>query len=261
MIVTALVLLAIGLIAGLLAGLFGIGGGLIIVPAVTGLLVFRGLDSQLAVTVAVATSLATMLMTAASAVWFHHRRRVVDWPTIARLAPAMALGAAFGAWAAMAVSGDVVSRVFAVVAAITGVRMLLARAPRVATREPEPRGWWLVGPAIGAVSAMVGIGGGTFNVPWLARNGYEMVRAVAIASACGWPIALGGAATFALTRTEPALPGQMLGYLWLPGVAAIGIGGVMGAPAGVALAHRLSASGLRRLFGAVLIVVAIRMAW
>lgn len=254
-------MLAIGLIAGLLAGLFGIGGGLIIVPALTGLLVFRGLDAQTAVTVAVATSLATMLLTAASAVWFHHRRSMVDWPTVVRLAPAMAVGGALGALAALAVSGDIVARVFAVVAAITGVRMILASQARVVRREPKPRGWWLAGPVIGAVSAMVGIGGGTFSVPWLARNGYPMVRAVAIASACGWPIAFGGAATFALAQPGVALPGQMLGYLWLPGAAVIGIGGVIGAPAGVSLAHRLSAAGLRRLFGAVLIVVAIRMAW
>ncbi|MFW5926826.1 MAG: sulfite exporter TauE/SafE family protein [Wenzhouxiangella sp.] len=261
MTLTALVLLLIGLIAGVLAGLFGIGGGLVIVPALTALLVFQGIEAHVAVTIAVASSLASMLLTAVSAVWFHHRRGIVDWAAIVRIAPAMTIGAALGAWAAMSVSGEIVARVFALVAAVTGTRMILARATRVAARQPRPRLWWLAGPPIGAVSAMVGIGGGTFNVPWLARNGYEMVRAVAIASACGWPIALGGAAMFALAETGPDMPEGMLGFLWWPGAVVIGLGGLAAAPAGVALAHRLSSTGLRRLFGVVLILVAVRMAW
>ena len=254
-----LILLVVGIIAGILAGLFGIGGGLVIVPALVWLLLAQGLDSNTAMPVAVATSLATMLLTACSAVWFHQRRGALDWTAVARLAPAVAAGGAFGAALAVVIPGGALAIVFAVVAALIGLRMILAAGTRVLERTAFPRFWWLAGPVIGAVSAMVGIGGGTFNVPYLARNGYSMVRAVAIASACGWPIAAGGALVFALSEVTEHTLAWHVGHVWLPGMVLIGLGGMLGAPAGVALAHRLPATRLRRLFGVVLILVAIRM--
>lgn len=255
------VLLLIGLAAGILAGLLGIGGGLVIVPAVTALLVLQSVEENVAVPVAVATSLSTMLLTAVSAVWFHARRDAIDWPTITRLGTGVALGAAAGAVLATLVSGETLARVFAVIAAFIGLRMLFVRAPKSAARPPFPRLWWLAGPFIGAASALVGIGGGTFNVPYLARNGYSMVQSVANASACGWPIALAGSLVFAWLSPVGPRPDHLLGHVWLPGTLAIGIGGVLAAPLGVALAHRLPAAGLRRVFGGVLLVVAFRMAW
>lgn len=261
MLATACVLLLIGLGAGVLAGLLGIGGGLVIVPALTAVLLVRQVGEDIAVPMAVATSLATMLLTAASAVWFHHRRGAVDWPTVARLATGVAAGAAAGALLATALPGAVLARIFAVIAAAIGLRMVLAAVPKPSDRRPRARAWWLFGPLIGAGSAMVGIGGGTFNVPYLVRNGYAMVPAVAIASACGWPIALAGAATFALVAPDGPPPWYSLGHVWLPGMLMVGIGGILAAPLGVALAHRLPAAGLRRVFGIVLIAVAVRMAW
>jgi uncharacterized membrane protein YfcA len=254
-------LLLIGLAAGVLAGLLGIGGGLVIVPALTALLVLREIDENVAVPVAVATSLATMLLTAASAVWFHHRRGAIDWPTIARLGSGVAAGAAGGALLATAVSGTSLARIFAVIAAVIGLRMILVSSPGTAPRPPFPRAWWLAGPAIGAASALVGIGGGSFNVPYLTRNGYPMVRAVASASACGWPIALAGTVVFALLAPGGDGPSWLLGHVWLPGMLVVGAGGLAAAPLGVTLAHRLPAARLRRIFGGVLVLVAIRMAW
>ena len=261
MLVSVLFLLLIGLAAGVLAGLLGIGGGLVIVPAVTALLLVEQVDENVAVPVAVATSLSTMLLTAISAVWFHQRRGAVDWMTIARLGSGVAVGAAAGALLATLVSGETLARVFAVIAAVIGLRMVLAARPRPADRMPFPRHWWLAGPAIGSASALVGIGGGTFNVPYLARNGYTMVQAVANASACGWPIALAGTLVFVLRAPQGPGPGLLLGYVWLPGMLLIGLGGVLAAPLGVALAHRLPAASLRRVFGGALILVAVRMAW
>ncbi len=254
-----LILLVVGAVAGILAGLLGIGGGLVIVPALVWLLVAQGLDGNLAVPVAVATSLATMLLTAASAVWFQHRRGALDWIAVARLAPAVAVGAAAGAGLAVVIPGRALALIFAFIVAAIGLRMLFATSTRISERPAFPRLWWIIGPIIGAVSAMIGIGGGTFNVPYLARNGYVMVRAVAIASACGWPIAAGGALVFILSTVE--LPGLNwhIGYVWLPGMVLIGLAGMLAAPAGVALAHHLPAARLRRLFGGVLILVAIRM--
>lgn len=255
-----LILLFVGVIGGVLAGLLGIGGGLVIVPALVWLLLSQGLEPDVAVPVAVATSLATMLLTATSAVWFQNRRGALDWPAVARLAPAVAIGAAAGAGLAVVIPGRALALVFAIIAAIIGSRMVLVTAVRVVDRPAFPRLWWLAGPVIGAVSAMIGIGGGTFNVPYLARNGYVMVRAVAIASACGWPIAAGGALVFALTSVDSQALTWHIGHVWLPGMLVIGLAGMLSAPAGVALAHRLPAVRLRRLFGVILILVAIRLA-
>ena len=250
-----------GLAAGVLAGLLGIGGGLIIVPALTFLLRWQGADVEVAVPMAVATSLGTMLLTSASAIWFHDRRQGIDWSAVARLGPAVAGGALLGALLAAQLPGLLLGRIFAVLAAGIGLRMLLAvRTPR-ADRPPWPRGWFVIGPVIGAVSAIMGIGGGSFNVPYLVRNGYPMVRAVAIASACGWPIALGGLLGFVIAGWGQVLFDHSVGYIHLPGLIVIGVAGALAAPAGVALAHRLPATHLKRIFGFLLLLIAIRMAW
>ncbi|NDY95828.1 sulfite exporter TauE/SafE family protein [Wenzhouxiangella limi] len=256
-----LLLLITGLTAGLLAGLLGIGGGLVIVPALSFLLRARGVEVEIAVPVAVATSLGTMLLTSASAVWFHARRDAVHWPTVARLAPAMAVGAGLGAVFAAALPGQLLAKVFALLAALIGIRMLLSLNPSRPPISPYPRGWWLAGPAIGGVSALMGIGGGSFNVPYLVRNGFAPVQAVAIASACGWPIALGGVVGFLIAGWNQHLLDLSLGYLFWPGVVVVGMAGAVSAPAGVALAHRLPAAGLRRIFGLLLLLIAVRMFW
>jgi uncharacterized protein len=254
-------LIATGMLAGILAGLLGIGGGLVIVPALTFILLAQGAGPDLAVPMAVATSLGTMLMTSASAIWFHDRRGGIDWPCVGRLAPMVGFGALAGAWLATSISGPMLARVFAVVAALIGMRMLLQQSTSRAERTAFPRGWYVAGPAIGAVSAMIGIGGGSFNVPYLARNGYPIVQAVAIASTCGWLIALGGVTGFIILGWGQSGWPSSLGYLYLPGLIVIGLGGMAGAPLGVSLAHRLPARRLGQVFGGVLILVAIRMAW
>ncbi|TVS11872.1 MAG: sulfite exporter TauE/SafE family protein [Wenzhouxiangella sp.] len=250
-----------GLVAGVLAGLLGIGGGLVIVPALAFILRWQGADVEIAVPMAVATSLGTMLLTSASAIWFHDRRHGIDWPVVARLGPAVAGGALLGALLAAQLPGLLLGRIFAVLAAVIGLRMLLAVNPPQSDRAPFPRAWALIGPLIGAVSAIMGIGGGSFNVPYLARNGFPMVRAVAIASACGWPIALGGLLGFVIAGWGQVLFDHSIGYVHLPGLIVIGLGGALGAPAGVALAHRLPATHLKRIFGFLLLVIAVRMAW
>lgn len=253
-------LLIIGLSAGLLAGLLGIGGGLVIVPAVTALLGARGLAVEVAVPIAVATALASMLLTSAGSALAHARSAAMDWAAVARLAPALALGAVGGAWLATGLGGVVLARVFAAITALIGLRMLLGRNERRHAIAPRPRGWWWAGPGIGAVSAMIGIGGGSFNVPYLMRNGYSTIQAVAIAAACGWAIALAGSAGFVVRgHAQDSLPG-MFGYLYLPGVVLIGIGGLVAAPLGVRLAHRLGSIRLARVFGAFLLLVAVHMA-
>lgn len=251
-------LLAIGSLAGVLAGLLGIGGGLVIVPALTAWLAADGIASDAAVPVAVATALGSMLLTSAASALAHHRRSMVDWPEVARLGPSVAVGAAVGAWLATSIPGGWLARIFAVCTALIALRMLAGGASATRAVPPRLRGWPLAGPVIGTLSALIGIGGGSFNVPYMAWNGFPVLRAVATAAACGWPIALAGSLVFVARPGAPELPGT-IGYWYLPGVLWIGLGAVLTAPLGAALAHRLGSARLARVFGLFLLIVAARM--
>ena len=253
-------LILIGMLAGLLAGLLGIGGGLVIVPAMTALLLAQGAPLDLALPMAVATALGSMLLTSASSAWAHARRGNPDWSAALRLGPAVAVGSALGAWLASEIPGQALARVFAVLVGLIALRMLLTPEPAPRRVPPAARGWWWFGPISGALSAMVGIGGGSFNVPYLRFNGYPMLVSVGTAAACGWPIALAGSAAFmcqGLGRVD--WPGS-LGYAHLNGSVTIGLVGALTAPAGVWLATRIGSAALTRLFALFLLLVAGRMA-
>lgn len=247
-----MLLVGVGLSAGVLAGLFGIGGGLIIVPAVTFVLISQGLPADVAVPTAVATSLGSMLLTSARAVWSHHRRIGFDRTTVRALAPGMMAGAAAGVWLTNRLPVVWVSGVFAGLVTLIGLRMMWAHTLSAPTRSARPRGAIAATALMGSASAMVGIGGGSLLVPYLIWNGYASVQAVALASAMGWLLALMGVLTFVVI--EPSAI-QLGSIVW------VGLAGAITAPVGVAWAHRLSSTRLRRLFGLVLLVVAFGMFW
>lgn len=256
-----LALIAVGAVAGILAGLLGIGGGLVIVPAVTALLITQGAAIDLAVPMAVATALGSMLLTSAASAWSHARRGSLDWGAVLRLGPAVAIGALLGARFATGLSGPALARLFAAITAIIALRMLAGAIDGRREVRPQVRAWPVAGPLIGGVSAMIGIGGGSFNVPYLVWNGYSTIRAVGIAAACGWPIALAGSAGFVIEGWGRELWASSLGYLYLPGAVLIGLAGSLAAPLGAKLAHRIGSEMLGRVFGIFLLLVALRMAW
>jgi len=255
------ILMLIGILAGLLAGLFGIGGGLVIVPGLTWLLLSQGMMLDFAMPIAVASALGSMVLTSASSALAHARKQALDWPSVWRLAPTLALGALLGAWLAVRLSGQWLSWIFALFAAWIGVRMIFGVGQeKAADRSPRARGWWLFGPLIGALSAMLGIGGASFNVPYLTRNGFSAIQAVAIAAACGWFLALAGSLGFMLQTSSGAHWPGLLGYWYWPAVLIIGIVGMLTAPLGASLAHRIGSLRLAQWFGFLLLIVAMRMA-
>lgn len=256
-----LALILIGALAGVLAGLFGIGGGLVIVPALVWLLTAQGAALDLAMPMAVASALGSMLLTSASSTWAHSRKQALDWSAVARLGPTLALGAVFGAWLAVRIPGQTLAMLFAAFAAWVGLRMVFGFGRKqAAEREAKARQWWVFGPGIGAASAMLGIGGASFNVPYLVRNGYDTMHAVAIAAACGWLLALAGSIGFIFQAGAQSVWPNSLGYWYWPAVLVIGLTGLLSAPLGANLAHRLGSARLARLFGLLLLVVAVRMA-
>lgn len=255
-----LLYLLLGMFAGLAAGLLGIGGGLIIVPVLVFIFQQQQFSSEVIVHLAVGTSLTTIVLTSISSVRSHHQHGAVQWPVFVRMAPAIVLGALLGSVIADEMPTRVLKWVFAIFELTVATQMILAYRPNPHRVLPNWPGLSLAGTLIGAVSAVVGIGGGTMTVPFLVWCNVAMRKAVATAAACGLPIALAGAAGFILNGwNEPALPPWSSGYVYWPAFAGIVATSVLFAPLGARLAHRLPAAQLKRIFALLLYALGIRM--
>jgi len=254
-------LLGAGAFAGLLAGLFGVGGGIVIVPALFSLLTAYGYPPDLAMHVATGTSLATIIPTGLSSARAHNTRGSVDWNVMRMLAPSTAIFAFVGAFAAQGLGGHILLIVFAVFAALVAVLMLRGQKGFALVKEvPKGHGRHALGGAIGLLSSMLGIGGGTMSVPTLAACGYKMTLAVGTGSALGLFIALPGALGFILTGwSATGLPPLSVGYVNIPALIVIAPLSVLFAPLGARLAHKLPELWLRRGFALFLLLMALRM--
>ncbi len=250
--------LATGALAGLLAGLLGIGGGAIIVPALIGIFGYLHLDGVWAPHQAVATSLATIIATGSVSAYSHHRRNALDWPAFRQLGPALLIGAGLGALAGGQIAPIWLQRLFALFLLYTGARMLLRKqlsAPRPFPLPPRVLG---VGVGFGLLSAVLGVGGGILVVPFLARHGIELRRAVGTASACGVPIAAAGSLGFIISGWDRAgLPPHSFGFIYWPAVLAIVATSMPFANLGTRLAHRLPTSAVKRIFALLLLLVGV----
>ena len=251
--------LVLGAAAGVLAGLFGIGGGLIIVPALVLMLELQGVSGEVTAHLAVGTSLASVVFTSLSSVHTHHARGAVRWDLFRPMVLGILVGAAFGAITAGALSGEVLQQVIGLFVVLVAIRMVTGWSPRAGQRRPMRAELGGVGGVIGWLSAMVGIGGGTLTVPYLTWSGTRMQQAVGTSAACGFPIAVSGALTNSLVGWgRDGLPAYSAGFIHLPAVLGIVVMSVPCARLGAQLAHRLNELWLKRLFALVLITVGVR---
>lgn len=252
----------IGLLAGFLAGYLGIGGGLILVPTLSWLFARDPATAAFAIHLAVATSLATMLLTSLSSIRSHHRRGAVLWPVVLTLAPGLAAGAIGGAMLAVQISTGTLAAVFGVYAALAGVQLISGKEIAGEKPLPGPLASSLTGLVIGAVSSLVGIGGGSMTVPWLLWHGRAARQSIATAAACGYPIALAGTLTFILlgNMNDGGSHGTGVGgFVHLPALAGVVVFSVLAAPMGVAAVHKSPPGLVRRIFGVFLLLVAVKM--
>ena len=253
-----LVYLALGACAGVLAGLLGIGGGLVLVAALAWLLPRHGVPADAAMHVALASSMASIVLTATSSARAHHSRGSVLWPTVAWMVPGVLLGGWLGSRFAISLDGDVLRWCVAGYCFVIAAQMLLSKSASTGGVDIAPRGPFYTGAGvgIGAVSAVVGIGGGSMTVPLLVWRGVAPVRAVGTSSANGIFIALGAALGYALQAPTGALPLQgAVGYVYLPAAVGVAIASVLAAPYGTRLAHALSGDALKRVFAGFLVLV------
>jgi uncharacterized membrane protein YfcA len=254
--------LLIGAASGILAGLFGVGGGVIVVPAL--ILLFAQIDmvSEWIPHLAVGSSLAAIVGTGAASTYAHQGRGAVRWDLVVRLAPGIVLGAWLGAALAGIIPELWLTRLFAAFLAYVGIRMLVPRRSRRDRTLPGPVGMWAAGGGIGTLSALVGIGGGTLTVPFLSNRGLDMRKAVGTSAACGLPIALAGAIGYMVVGwSREGLPEASTGFVYWPAVGAILLASMPTAPLGASLAHRLPVALLKRLFGVFLLLIALRLAY
>ncbi|GAC1607968.1 MAG: sulfite exporter TauE/SafE family protein [Ramlibacter sp.] len=249
--------LLLGLVMGFLAGLLGLGGGMVIVPVVTFLLGLKGFPADQRVKIAVATSLATICFTSITSVRAHHRRGAVLWPVVVRLAPGILLGSALGAQIAVAMSGKVLSVFFAAFVSFSATQMLLDRKPRPNRTLPGTPGMLAAGGVIGVISALVGAGGAFISVPFMQWCNVKIHNAVATSAALGFPVAVAGTVSYMLASTHlSAMPPGTLGYVYLPALFVISAASMSTAPWGARTAHRLDVRPLRRVFAVVLYCLA-----
>lgn len=251
-----------GVFAGLAAGLFGIGGGAVIVPVLYFLLAALGYEDT-AMHVAVATSLATIILTSIRSVMAHNKRGAVDWSVIRGWAPWIMAGAVIGQLVAGYISKDGLTLIFGSLLLLLAMQLYFGRPTwKLADDLPggAPRAG--LGSVLGALSAIMGIGGGTFGVSLMTICGRPIHQAVATAAGFGVAIGLPGAiVAIANGLRREGLPPLSLGHVNLPAFVLISICTVTMAPYGAALAHKLNAELLRKLFGVLLVLVSIRMIW
>lgn len=256
-------LAVLGACIGFLAGLLGIGGGMLMVPFLTVVLSHRGVDDSLAFKMAIATSMATILFTSISSVRAHHRRGAVRWDLVRGLAPGIVTGGLLaGAGIFSLVKGHVLGMLFSAFLVFSATQMILDRKPKPSRSMPGPWGQWGAGTGIGMLSGLVGAGGAFASAPFMTWCNVPMHQVVATASALGFPIAVANTVGYLVGgwNLPSALPGAFA-YLYLPALVAIATGSVLTAPLGVKAAHALNVRQLKRVFALVLYALAAYMVW
>jgi len=258
---TVLALAATGVFAGLLAGLLGVGGGIVIVPVLFFLFQSFDVSPDSAMVIATATSLATIVPTSISSIRAHHQKDNVDVDLLKRWTPFILLGVLAGSWLVTRVNGSWLTGLFGVIATLSALNMLF-RTGKAAlyTQLPGTPGQTAMGTGIGFFSAMVGIGGGTLSVPLLTLFNYPAHKAVGTAAAIGLIISLPGALTLLSLGNTPAdAPAGTIGLVNLIGLLCIVPLTVLFAPLGAALAAKLDAAKLKKIFAVVLLITGLRM--
>lgn len=262
MIMLLIIFLCLGAVAGVLAGLLGVGGGLVIVPMITYTFSMQGIVGEHTHHLALGTSLATIMFTSVSSFMTHHRNGAVIWSIFKYITPGILLGTFFGSKVAAHMPTIWLKGFFVVFLLYAATQMLLNIKPKASREVPGLIGNTIAGGVIGVVSSLVGIGGGTLSVPYMSWCNVPMHKAIGTSAAIGFPIAVAGAFGYLLNGIGvPGRPDYTWGFIYLPAFFGIAAASVYTAPIGARLAHRLPVARLKKVFACLLYCMAAQMAY
>ncbi len=248
----------VGIITGTMAGLFGVGGGLIIVPVMHYILTSNGIEEAITIPLSIGTALACIIVTSSSAAYSHYKKKSLSIKRFSQLTVGILVGAGFGSSFVINVDSEVLKNMLAIFVSIMAARLFInIKMPKV-NKEPSFIFFNIAGGVIGYLSSIFGIGGGIFSVPLLKISGMEMKKAVGTGAACAFPIAILSSTSYLLLGLNvEGLPEYTLGFIYLPGLFGIVIFSFFFAKIGAQLAHKLNDKFLQFIFAAHLVPVAI----
>ena len=251
---------AIGALVGVFAGMLGIGGGAIMVPLLVWLFEAQGLPKTHILHLAVGTAMATILFTSVSSVRAHASRGSIRWDIARNMTPGILAGGLVGSWIASFIPTVAFAAIFTVVIYIAATNLLLDRRPKPTRQPPGFVGMSVAGFLVSALSAFAAVGGAFMTVPFMLWCNVPVLQAIGTAAAIGFPIALSATVGFVATGLQQTgLPPYSVGYVFLPALAGIVAASVLTAPLGAALAHRLPAVWLKRIFALLFYAIATKM--
>jgi len=251
---------ALGGFAGVLAGLLGVGGGLIIVPVLTFLFTAQHMPDHYIIHLALGTSLASIIFTSVSSLRAHHGRGAVNWQAFRLISPGILIGTFLGSWVAAQLPARFLKGFFVLFLYYVALQMLLNVKPTPSRQLPGAGGMFGVGSIIGGISSLVGIGGGTMSVPFLVWCNVSLRNAIGTSAAIGFPIAVAGAVGYAANgMAVKGLPPYSLGFISLPALVCIAVASTLTAPLGARLAHGIPVAQLKKFFAVFLIVMGTKM--
>lgn len=252
--------IGLGVVAGLLAGLLGLGGGIVIVPLLTFSFTALHFPPAHLQHLALGTSLATIVFTSISSLRAHHGHQAVNWPVVRQITPGILIGSFSGSWVAAALSSRFLKGFFAIFAFFVAWQLLMDARPKASRQLPGRGGLFGSGTVIGCISSLVGIGGGSMSVPFLIWCNLSARQAIGTSAAIGLPIALTGSLGYLLSGVGKAgLPPHSIGYIYLPALIGIAMTSYLTAPLGAKLAHSLPVSQLKKGFALLLIATGAKM--
>ncbi len=256
-----LIYLIIGALAGVLSGLFGVGGGIIVIPALsTVFLHYTDIPHAYSMQMAVGTSLAIMIFTSASALYAHHKRKSVRWDLFRQMLPGLMIGSIVGAIIAHFLPSSFLQFIFGIFLVIVGLRLIINKISETQKPSLSLKIIRLSSLLIGALSSLLGVGGGTLLVPFLLRCQLDMREAAGTSIACGLSIGIVATMSFMIAglfslKTAP----WSTGYIYWPAFIGVVITSALLAPLGAVLAHSLPKEQLKRVFGVFLLLIACDM--
>jgi len=258
--VDIIILLASGAVAGMFAGLLGIGGGIIIVPVLAMVFNTQGVSIDVLMHVAIGTSLATIVVTSLSSIRAHQKHGGIEWSVVRVMSVGVFFGGLLGAAIAKLIAGEDLKLIFSIFMFVIAAQMILGNTSKPHRGLPETAGMLSASSVIGMIASVMGIGGGSLSVPFLTWCNMSIRNAIATSAAVGFPIAVSGTIGFMISGWAVAeRPVMSIGFVNLPAFLSIIVASTLSAPAGAWIAHRISPVILKRIFAGFLLILGIRM--